>query len=212
MNVRIVLWSIPALVWALFTFWYTDFGGPLDDREIDAGLALLREGGVEEQRLAKVERFLREDTGRQFLMVNNIDLSDAPPPMAGFGRDATAMDYVDHYMEHMYRELFARACHPVFYATALGFVADLSGIENAEGWDTAALFRYRSRRSFLEIITLPETHARHEYKLAAMTKTIAYPVEASLYLGDPRLLLALVLGLATALADIALFGRRVPRE
>jgi hypothetical protein len=110
----------------------------------------------------------------------------------------------------MYPELFSRACHPVFYASGLGFAADVSGIENAEGWDTAALFRYRSRRSFLEIITNPEIGPRHDFKLAAMTKTIAYPVETSLYLSDPRLLLFLAFGLVTAMIDIFVYGRGKP--
>lgn len=71
----------------------------------------------------------------------------------------------------------------------------------------AALFRYRSRRSFLEIITNPDIGPRHEFKLAAMTKTIAYPVESVLYLSDPRLLLFLILALIAAPIDIASYGR-----
>ena len=49
---------------------------------------------------------------------------------------------------------------------------------------------------------------RHDYKIAAMTKTIAYPVEPSLYVSDLRFILFLVLGLITALVDILLFQRR----
>jgi len=35
-----------------------------------------------------------------------------------------------------------------------------------------ALFRYRSRRTFLEIVTIPETLGRHVFKAAALDKTI----------------------------------------
>ena len=70
------------------------------------------------------------------------------------------------------------------------FVADKA--ENAEVWETAALFRYKSRRAFLEIVTHPDMNSKHKYKIAALEKTIAFPVEAQLYLGDPRLLLGFI--------------------
>jgi len=207
MKGRLILWIVPVTIWLLFTVWYTDFGGPLSDEEITSAVVYFEGRGMDPARLEKMKTFLENDSGRQFLMVNNIDMNEDPPPMEGFGPDATAADYQNHYMEHMYPELFSRACHPIFYATGLGIDIDISGIKGAEGWDTAALFRYRSRRSFLEIITNPEIGPRHEFKLAAMTKTIAYPVESILYLSDPRLLLFLVFGLLTALMDILIHGR-----
>ena len=85
---------------------------------------------------------------------------------------------------------------------------DLVGIEGAESWDQAALFRYRSRRAFLEIVTNPAFSGKHHFKTAALDKTIAYPIETSLYLGDPRLLLGLILLAFTALVD----GWRLSRQ
>lgn len=207
MNKRMMVWGMAVLIWIGFTLWYTDLGGPLTDKEVTAGIELMAARGYDPARLEKLQRFLRNDSGRQFLMVNNIHMSDNPPPIEAFGPDATATDYLAYYMEHMIPELFSRACHPVFYATGLDFVADRTGIDNAEGWDTAALFRYRSRRDFLDIITHPDIGERHDYKLAAMTKTIAYPVEPSLYLSDLRFLLFLLLGLVTAVIDILVFNR-----
>ena len=210
MNRRRILWGIPAMTWLLFTFWYTDFGGPLTDNEIHLGLQDLEAAGYSAEMVTRVEAFLRNDSGRQFLMVNNIEMNDNPPPMPDFGPDATALDYRDHYMEHMYPQLFMRACHPVFYAAGQNFVADITGVDlaSASGWDTAALFRYRSRRSFLEIITHQSMRSRHDYKIAAMTKTIAYPVEPGLYISDLRFILFLTLGFMTAMFDILFFGRR----
>jgi hypothetical protein len=212
MSRRLLLWGVPSVVWLLFTVWYTDFGGPLSDEEVNKAMVYFDARGIPPERRRQLQTFFENDSGRQFLMVNNIQMNVNPPPMPGFGTDATAEDYSAHYMEHMYPELFSRGCHPVFLASGLGFSADVSGIENADGWDTAALFRYRSRRSFLEIITNPEIGPRHDFKLAAMTKTIAYPVEASLYLSDPRLLLFLLFGLVTAMIDIFVYGRRKPSQ
>ncbi|MFK7913644.1 MAG: hypothetical protein AB8B93_06990 [Pseudomonadales bacterium] len=220
MSGRAVLWILPTLLWAAFTVWYTDFGGPLTQAEVDEGLATLIERRsaiphesmqaqqAADDRLADIERFLRTDSGRQFLMVNNIDMADTPPAMPGFGPQATAQDYNDHYMEHMYPQLLSRACHPIFFGTGAGVSVDVSGIDGAHGWDLAALVRYKSRRAFLEIITHPNMNDRHGFKLAAMAKTIAYPVEPGLYVSDLRFILFLVLGLLTALLDLMLFRRR----
>lgn len=108
----------------------------------------------------------------------------------------------------MYVELLTRACHPIFMGEAVFRSVDVQGIEGAEEWDLAALMRYRSRRALIEVVANPETLSRHEFKLAALDKTIAFPVEGVLYPSDPRFLLALILMSVTALADIALFGRR----
>jgi hypothetical protein len=84
---------------------------------------------------------------------------------------------------------------------------DLEGIEGAENWDQAALFRYRSRRALLEIVTNPAFSGKHHFKTAALDKTIAYPIETTLYLGDPRLLLGLILLAITALLDAFILSR-----
>jgi len=47
----------------------------------------------------------------------------------------------------------------------------------------------------MEIATNPAFHGSHEFKVAAMRKTIAFPIDPWFHLGDPRLLLALGLGI-----------------
>jgi hypothetical protein len=89
---------------------------------------------------------------------------------------------------------------------------DITGIEGAEQWTDAAVFRYRSRRSFMEIISDPEILGPHHFKLAALDKTIAYPIEPSLYLGDPRLLLGLILLALTALIDGWKISRKLTQK
>ena len=214
MTRRQILWLVPAAIWLVFTFWYTDFGGPLSEEEISAGLEKFQSQGYTPEQVAALAAFLRNDTGKQFLMVNNIDMDDNPPQMPDYGPDATASDYFDYYLDHIYTQLFRRASHPAFAGSALNYTADEFGVgsDAAFGWDSAALMRYRSRRSFLGVFTHPETRNRYQYKVAAMVKTIAYPVEPALYLSDIRLLLFLVLGLVTALVDIFIYGRQRQRS
>jgi len=142
---------------------------------------------------AIIEEFMREDSGRQFFVVNNIDMSENPQDVEGAQPGEDADQLMGRYMEHMYAELFKRASHPVFLGNAVSPAIDIVGIENAKSWDSAALMRYKSRRAFMEIVSNPKILGKHEFKIAALNKTIAYPVETVVYLSDPRLLLGLIL-------------------
>lgn len=208
MGKRAILWLSTILVYAAFVVWYTDFGGPLSEREVDDFVATLTERGGNPETVAYLEKFLREDTGRQFLMINALDMNENPPDVAGAAPGESADQLMARYMEHMFRELLIRACHPVIIGDAVYSVIDILGIEGAERWTGAAVFRYRSRRSFMEVIVNPDTRGRHAFKLAALDKTIAYPIETSLYLGDLRLLLGLALLAITTLFDRFLLSRR----
>ena len=140
-------------------------------------------------------------------MINALDMSQNPPDVAGAEPGETADQLMARYMEHMFREMLKRACHPVIIGDAVYSVIDVLGIEGAEQWTAAAVFRYRSRRALMEILADPDTRGRHEFKLAALDKTIAYPIETRLYLGDARLLLGLFILAATALASVFLRPR-----
>lgn len=207
MTKRKLLWLLPSVFYALFVFWYTDLGGPLSDQEVDTFVATLQARNADPQTLAKLEGFLRNDSGRQFLMLNALDLNDNPPNVGGAAPGESADQLMARYMEHMIPELLKRACHPVILGNAPYTAIDVIGIEGAEQWTGGGFVRYRSRRSFMEIVSNPAIVNQHEFKLAALDKTIAYPVETTIYLADLRLLLGLILLAITALLDIALFRK-----
>ncbi len=208
MNKRVRLWTVTAVVYVLFTWWYTNLSGPLTPAEVDHYVTLLEQQGGTRERIAQIRRFLEADTGRQFIMVNLIDMADAPPQVPGAPPNATAEDLLDVYMEHMYRELFERACHPVFVGDAVFEPLDVIGVEKAEPWPRTALMRYRSRRDMIDIATNPAFRERHAFKIAAFDRTIAYPVETVLYLSDARLLVFVLLLATVATADLVMFRRR----
>jgi hypothetical protein len=208
---RLILWLSPAILYALFVAWYTDFGGPLSDEEVDNFIAVLDERGGNPEIIAKIEGFLRNDSGRQFLMLNALDMNDNPPDVDGAEPGENADQLMARYMEHMIPELLKRASHPVILGDAVYTAIDVVGIDNAEQWTGGAMFRYRSRRTFMEIVSNPAMAGKHEFKLAALDKTIAYPIETQIYFGDPRLILGLFLLAVTALLDIALFKPKTAR-
>ena len=195
------IWISLLVIYAGFFLWYTDIGGKLDKEEIEFFLEKFEENAsansadpeTYNSQKNLIKRFMEEDTGRQFLMVNNIDMDDDPEDVEGAEPGESAERLLDRYMEHMYAQLLKRACHPVFAGNAVHPSMDLVGIEGAEIWDRAALMRYKSRRAFMEVVTHPNMRSKHAFKVAALEKTIAYPVETVLYLSDPRFLLALIL-------------------
>ena len=201
------IWASLIIIYLGFFFWYTDLRGELDSEEIDLFLEKLQENnnGLNSEMYESIKSFMENDSGKQFLMVNIIDIDEDPEDVEGAEPGESAESLLGRYMEHMYPQLFKRACHPVFAGKAVSTAMDIVGIEGAENWDQAALMRYKSRRAFMEIVTHPDMFGKHEFKIAALEKTIAYPVEVQIYLSDPRFILGLVFlvfGLSLRLREI----------
>ena len=186
-------WLAPALFYLIFFGWYTNLKGPLSLEEINHFVDTLEANGSTPDRIVEIKRFMEEDDGKHFYMMNLLDLTDNPPEMLATGPDASSSELMDHYMEFMNPELYSRACHPIFFGRVLADALDLSGIENAESWDQAALFRYRSRRDMIAIVANPKFLERHDYKVASLEKTIANPVKPLFFLGDLRFTLGMIL-------------------
>ena len=201
------IWGIPAIVYVAFFAWYTNLAGPLGADEIEHYLGLFEAADLEPERIAMLRRFMDEDTGDDFYMVNALDLRAEPDRVGEVEPGETSEEVMGRYMAHMLPELLRRACHPAIYGPAVAPAMDLVGIAGAEEWTAAAMFRYRSRRDMLDIATNPAFRDKHLYKLAALDKTIAYPIEPAINLGEPRVLVALVL-LVISLGLQLLTGRR----
>ena len=204
------IWLVLVGLYAAFFSWYTSFGGPLSDKEIAHMMAQIesREPPVSPERIALIRRFMEEDTGDDFVMVNLIDMYDTPLQIEGVEPGESSQDVLGKYMEYMYPALFSRACHPVFYGQAANSAMDIMNASGMESWTTGAGMRYRSRRDMLEIAGNPAFAGSHEFKVAAMAKTIAFPIDPWFQLGDPRL----VLGLLFAALGCGLSWREAARR
>ena len=132
-----------------------------------------------------------------------IELREVPSQVPGVIPGESAVEVLDKYMAYMWPALLRRACHPVIMGTAAAPALDLWGIDGAENWSQAAFMRYRSRRDMMEIAGNPDFQGPHEFKIAAMAKTVAFPADPWLSAGDPRLLLALIFIIAGLLATRA---------
>ena len=191
------IWAILGGLYGVFFSWYTSFGGPLTDEEIAHYTTIIesREPAPPPERVALLRRFMEQDTGDDFVMVNAIDLYETPLKIEGVAPGETTDEVLAKYMAYMLPEMLARASHPVFFGQAANSAMDLMNANGMERWSSGAGIRYRSRRDLLEITSNPAFASSHDFKVAAMRKTIAFPVDPWGQLGDPRLVLALLFGL-----------------
>ncbi len=207
---RAAPWLVAFAAYALFRLWYDGIASPLSPAEIDRYGARLAERGLPAERVARLREFLARDTGRDFAMANFIALHDSLAPVGDLRPGASGRDALDRYMAHMTPALLARASHPVLGGEAAASAIEVWGLEGAERWSMVGVVRYRSRRDMIEIATDPRFRDAHVYKLAAMEKTIAVPLDPYFEAGGPRIVVALALLAGASLAHAALARRAAP--
>lgn len=192
------IWLALGLVYAAFFGWYTSFGGALSAEEIAHYRGALADQGAPPEGLARWVAFMEGDTGDDFAMWNAIDLREVPTPGPGIEAGESSADVLAKYTGPFLGRALRRAAHPVMLGSAAAPALDVWGIEGAREWDTGALVRYRSRRDLMELAVGVRAEGEtdiHAFKIAAMEKTIAFPLDPWFQLGDPRLVLALVLAI-----------------
>ncbi len=188
------MWFGIVAFYTLFWVWYTGIGGPLTQQEVDMYMERVERLVSDPEHIAQVRKFLEEDPGGDFLMVNLIQLRDRPLRVGAVTPEESSMDVVmNHYMSYMTLAMALRASHPVLGGDAASAAVDRWGIENGEIWSLSAVFRWRSRRDFMETVTHSQFETAHQYKEAAMQKTISLPIDPALQLAGPRMLMALFL-------------------
>ena len=211
-------WLILGAVYIGFFFWYTDMGGKLSQEEIQIFIKkheqnIINDGVSPDSeefqlRIDFLKKFMEEDNGKQFIMVNNIEMNKNPGDVVGANPGESADKLMSRYMEYMWPNLLKRASHPIFMGNAVYQSMDLVGIEGAETWDQAALMRYKSRRTMMEIVTNPNMMNRHGFKIAALQKTIAYPVEPFGFYSDMRLIFGMLIAIVGLSIRLFLTSKR----
>ena len=211
-------WLILGAVYIGFFFWYTDMGGKLSQEEIQIFIKkheqnIINDGVSPDSeefqlRIDFLKKFMEEDNGKQFIMVNNIEMNKNPGDVVGANPGESADQLMSRYMEYMWPNLLKRASHPIFMSNAVYQSMDLVGIEGAETWDQAALMRYKSRRTMMEIVTNPNMMNRHDFKIAALQKTIAYPVEPFGFYSDMRLIFGMLIAIVGLSIRLFLVSKR----
>ncbi len=165
--------------------------------------------------LAAVRAFLEADDGREFFMVNLVRMQPGDVALPGSDASEPAPRVLERYTRPFLGALLRRAGHPAFVAPAAGAYLEHWGVEADPGWSFAGIIRYRSRRDMIELVVDPAFAPAHAHKLAAIASTLAFPVTPARVWIGPRTWFGLLLGLAAALAHLAVASaqlRRARRE
>ena len=206
--ILITPWAAALALYGGFLAWYFNWRAPLTSSEADAAVARLMATGLPMEGRNDPEilrRFLREDDGRDFYMLNLVRLSPEPivDPETGTARPARRV--MEDYTKVFLPALFARGGHPALAARKVGGYFDAWGVEADPGWSILGYMRYRSRRDLAALISDPRFSGAHEFKFAAMPQTFSFPSKPQIMtLAPPPVWLALSLALAAALAHLAL--------
>ena len=190
-----VLWSSAGFLYILFWVWYVGLRGKLSQAEVEAYLQDFAKLGASETELDNLRYFFEGDDGKEWFMVNVLRLK---PPKAESSK------LLDQYVRAFMPGLFKRAGHPVFTSRAVARNIENHHCEEADNWTIVALVRYRSRRDGAEILLNTFGSDHHGLKLASLGKTFAFPAVPIMLIGSPKIIVALVLALLTALLHIGL--------
>ena len=198
-------WLLALIAYGLFLAWYQNWRPPLNENEVRQYRARLDASPMAEHGDVDVlADFLAGDDGRPFVMVNLIKLAREPVPDPETGMPRAAADLLDEYTRVFLGAALRRASHPVLVAGKVGGYVDAWNVEADPGWTALGLVRYRSRRDLAELVLMDGVDAAHDYKIAAMPATLAFPsqIRMGLLLG-PQVWVGLLLALFSALGSLA---------
>ena len=189
----IFIWTAAAILYACFWLWYVGLSRKITPQEIESTLQQIQsQGEPSEQQLEALRRFFAEDDGKDFVMVNLLELKDPKKE---------SRKKLDAYQKIFLGNLLKRAGHPVFIASVAAGKIENIGCDD-DNWTAAGMIRYRSRRDLMEV--LPETSGskHHGLKLEALERTFAYPSTPWTLVGGPKIVVPLAIALIASLLHL----------
>lgn len=189
-----LIWLIALLTYALFYCWYIGFRSRVTPAEIERTMAILDAGLVDETRKSHLRHFLANDDGKDFVMVNLLELAK---PRKESSKNLNA------YQKIFLGQLLRKAGHPILIARAASGNIENVACQEFDNWTAAGMVRYRSRRDLMEILPATIGSEHHELKLSALDKTYAFPASPWFVVGGPKLLVPLLIALIAAVTQLS---------
>ena len=106
----IVIWIIALSLYALFWLWYCGVKGRLSKHEVEIFISSFEAKGLSESALLNIREFLEQDDGREFFMVNLLEIKSPKRES-----QKLLMGYFKKFMSGM----IPRGGHPLFLAKAV---------------------------------------------------------------------------------------------
>ncbi len=202
------VWGVALVAYAIFWGWYVNWRGPLSKAEIETLMARMRANNVghgDQDEMPVMRRFLEDDDGREFFMLNVIRMADTQVADPVTGEMKPARELMAGYTRMFMPALFARGGHPAVAARRIGGMVDTWGLSEVPEWTMMGYVRYRSRRDLAQLVCDPRFGGAHAFKFAAMPQTFNFPTRPMIMtLAGPRIWVGLSLTLAAAVAQLAL--------
>ena len=174
-----MIWGGAALLYGAFRGWYDGFRRrPLTPAEIDAYMLRVEAEALQVgSDFDELRRFLEEDDGQEFVMLNLVKLHPEPVPHPETGEPMKARDLVKGYISDFLPSLLKRGGVPLMQARKVGPYIDAWGTEADPGWTLVGCMRYRSRRDMVSLVADPRFLESHAFKIAALTHTFSFPTQ-----------------------------------
>ena len=188
-----LIWIVVAVLYAVFWLWYSGTKGKLSQTEVESYMQQFESKGVNTDNLANLRHFLEKDDGREWFMINLLELKSPK-------RESSKL--LQRYTKTFMAGMLRRAGHPFFVAIAAAKNIENLNCDDADNWSSTGIVRYRSRRDCAETLLDTFGSDHHADKLASLTKTLAFPATANLLMGSPRVLVAMSAALIGAMATI----------
>ncbi len=202
------VWLVAATLYAGFLLFYNNWRGKLTREEIDTMLAQAEaQGAADLNDLSIVRKFLEEDDGREFVMVNLVRVPDDMVIDPYTGAQVPAGDMMKAYSKAFMPRLIKHGGHPALAAHKVGGYVDAWKVGPDPGWSIVGFMRYRSRRDMLKMVVDPTFKDAHKYKLLGVGETFSFPTRPFIraYV-SPRVTVFLILALVAALAQLAMIA------
>ncbi len=192
-----LIWIIGIGTYGIFIAWYHNWRGALRPHEIAHYTArLAKSPSLDDATRAVMQKFMQDDTGREFLMLNLIRLHPHDVEHPHSGQKISPIKLVSHYFRPFMRQIIKRAGHPAYMARVAiphGYI-EAWGVEENVGWRAVGIVRYRSRRDMLAVTTDERFHNIHSFKIPALANTLALPMETqSAFMLTPRIWVGLLI-------------------
>lgn len=188
-----LIWIVMAVLYGVFWLWYSGTKGKLSQTEVESYMQQFESRGVNTDNLANLRHFLEKDDGREWFMINLLELKSPK-------RESSKL--LQRYTKTFMAGMLRRAGHPFFVAIAAAKNIENLNCDDADNWSSTGIVRYRSRRDCAETLLDTFGSDHHADKLASLTKTLAFPATANLLMGSPRVLVAMSAALIGAMATI----------
>ena len=191
MKTRLINAAIFLVLYLAFLAWYDGWGmDPFTAEEVDTLTSKVEAQGTNPEQLKNLRRFLKDDDGEEFFMLNLNRYEYAENEV----QQGVPVAY-QNYGQAVIQMILKNAGHPIYSGEIPDYL--LGGDAKDASWHEIILMRYRSRRDFVSMVTSDEYLKIAQNRSGGIEYAEVTPTRADVNLTTPRfVVLALLVVIA----------------